>query len=280
MTEELNLKELFENFVNFISRNNRLIFCIVLIGIITVVVFQKFKTPYFETKAICMSGISEYERVEYEEDWLQRTAIDLINYLEINIQNKDYLALSDLLGVDLVVAKNIKKIEAEQLYQKDMNEEFFTLNKFEIMLTVFDNKIIEDVQKGLIYYFSNNEYVSDYARKFNESSDQIIIDINREMKLLERIRIEGAKNSLDVSSSLKVINGQEKSGVSNQIILLSKFREEIKTKKELLHPLSFVQNFAKVNKKEDDILVWCLLSGFISFLLGLLVALIIEVKKD
>ena len=280
MTEELNLKELFANFVNFISRNNRLIFCIVLIGIITVVVFQKFKTPYFETKAICMSGISEYERVEYEEDWLQRTAIDLINYLEINIQNKDYLALSDLLGVDLVVAKNIKKIEAEQLYQKDMNEEFFTLNKFEIMLTVFDNKIIEDVQKGLIYYFSNNEYVSDYARKFNESSDQIIIDINREMKLLERIRIEGAKNSLDVSSSLKVINGQEKSGVSNQIILLSKFREEIKTKKELLHPLSFVQNFAKVNKKEDDILVWGLLSGFISFLLGLLVALIIEVKKD
>ena len=280
MTEELNIKELFANFVNFISRNNRLIFCIVLIGIITVVVFQKFKTPYFETKAICMSGISEYERVEYEEDWLQRTAIDLINYLEINIQNKDYLALSDLLGVDLVVAKNIKKIEAEQLYQKDMNEEFFTLNKFEIMLTVFDNKIIEDVQKGLIYYFSNNEYVSDYARKFNESSDQIIIDINREMKLLERIRIEGAKNSLDVSSSLKVINGQEKSGVSNQIILLSKYREEIKTKKELLHPLSFVQNFAKVNKKEDDILVWCLLSGFISFLLGLLVALIIEVKKD
>ena len=280
MTEELNIKELFANFVNFISRSKRLIFFIVLIGIITVVLFQKFKTPYFETKAICMSGISEYERVEYEEDWLQRTAIDLINYLEINIQNKDYLALSDLLGVDLVVAKNIKKIEAEQLYQKDMNEEFFTLNKFEIMLTVFDNKIIEDVQKGLIYYFSNNEYVSDYARKFNESSDQIIIDINREMKLLERIRIEGAKNSLDVSSSLKVINGQEKSGVSNQIILLSKFREEIKTKKELLHPLSFVQNFAKVNKKEDDILVWGLLSGFISFLLGLFVALIIEVKKD
>ena len=280
MTEELNIKELFTNFVNFISRNNRLISFIVLIGIITVVVFQKFKTPYFETKAICMSGISEYERVEYEEDWLQRTAIDLINYLEINIENKDYLELSDLLGVDLVVAKNIKKIEAEQLYQKDMNEEFFTLNKFEIMLTVFDNKIIEDVQKGLIYYFSNNEYVSDYARKFTESSDQIIIDINREMKLLERIRIEGAKNSLDVSSSLKVINGQEKSGVSNQIILLSKFREEIKTKKEPLHPLSFVQNFAKVNKKEDDILVWGLLSGFISFLLGLLVALIIEVKKD
>ena len=280
MTEELNLKELFANFVNFIARNNKLIFSIVLAGVIAVVIFQKLKTPYFETKAICMSGISEYERVEYEEDWLQRTAIDLINYLEINIENKDYKELSDLLGIELVVAEQIKKIEAEQLYQKDMNEEFFTLNKFEIMLTVFDNKIIGEVQEGLIYYFDNNKYVSDYYKKFNEANEQIINDINHEMKLLEKIRIEGAKNSLDVSSSLKVINGQEKSEVSNQIILLSKYREEIKTKKDLLQPLSFVQNFAKVNQKEDDILVWGLLGGFISFLLGLLVALIKEVKKD
>jgi len=280
MTEELNLSELFSNFVKFISRNSRLLLVFMVVGVISVFGYQKFKIPYFETKAICMSGISEYERVEYEEDWLQRTAIDLINFLEINIQNKDYLELSELLGVDLVVAESIKKIEAEQLYQKDMNEEFFTLNKFEIMLTVFDNKIIEDIQEGLIYYFNNNKYVSNYSRKFNESSDQIISDINREMNLLERIRIEGAKNSFDVSSSLKVINGQEKSGVSNQIILLSKFREEIKTKKELLYPLSFVQNFAKVNKKEDDTLVWGLLGGCISFLFGLLVALIIEVKKD
>ena len=31
-------------------------------------------------------------------------------------------------------------------------------------------------------------------------------------------------------------------------------REEIKTNSELLKPLSFVQDFAKVNQKEDDIL--------------------------
>ena len=78
MTEELNLKEVFANFVNFILRNNKLILGIVLTGVISVVLFQKLKKPYYETKAICKSGISEYERVEYEEDWLQRTAIDVI----------------------------------------------------------------------------------------------------------------------------------------------------------------------------------------------------------
>ena len=46
------------------------------------------------------------------------------------------------------MAVNIKKIEAEQLYQKDMNELFYALNKFEIVLTVFDNQIIKQVEDG------------------------------------------------------------------------------------------------------------------------------------
>ena len=279
MTEELDLKELFSNFVRFNRRHKKSLLTFVFFGVLSVILFQNFKTPYYETKAICMSGISEYERVKYEEEWLQRTAIDLINYLQINIENKDYKELASLLGIDLLIAEKIKKIEAEQLYQKDMNEEFFSLNKFEIMLTVFDNQVIEDIQKGIIYYFYNNKYVNDYYMKFNESCDQMIKDINYEMNLLEKIRLEGAKNSLDVSShSVNVISGKEGKNISNQIISLSDLREEIKMKQSLLKPLTYVQEFANVDQKEDEILVWGLLVGFISFLIGLLVSLIKDVK--
>ena len=279
MTEELNVKELFSNFVKFNRRNKNLLIIFMAFGVLSVILFQKFKTPYYETKAICMSGISEYERVKYEEEWLQRTAIDLINYLQINIENKDYKELSSLLGVDLEVAEKIKKLEAEQLYQKDMNEEFFSLNKFEIMLTVFDNTVIEDVQRGLLFYFYDNKYVNDYYNKFNESCDQMINDINYEMDLLEKIRIEGARNSLDVSShSVNIRSGKEGKNISNQIISLSDLREEIKMKKALLKPLAYVQEFANVDQKEDDILVWGLLGCFTSFLIGLLVAFIKEVN--
>ena len=37
-----------------------------------------------------MSGIAEYERIEQLEELSQRTAVDLINHLQINISNKDY----------------------------------------------------------------------------------------------------------------------------------------------------------------------------------------------
>ncbi|MAM05749.1 MAG: hypothetical protein CMD06_07345 [Flavobacteriales bacterium] len=280
MTEELNIRQFFTSFVKFIVRNNKLIYSMIIIGVLSVIIFQKFKTPYYETKAICMSGISKYERVDYEEGWLQRTAIDLINYLEINIENKDYNELAYLLGIDISVAQKIKKIEAEQLFQKDMNEEFFSLNKFEVMLVVFDNNIISEIQEGLLYYFNSNNYVKKYYEEFIESSNKIILDINQEMKLLEKIRIEGSKNRMDFSSSLKVINGQEKSEVSNQIVALSQYREDIRTQKELLKPLSFVQDFANVNQKEDDILIWSILGSFLSFLISLFVALIKEIINN
>ena len=277
MTEELNIKELFANFIRFNRRHSKLLFIFITLGVLAVILFQKFKIPYYETKAICMSGISEYERQEQIEDLSQRTAIDLINHLQINIDNRDFAQISRVLGIDESIAATIKKITAEQLYQQDMNEKYYALNKFEILLTVFDNTKIPDIQRGLIYYFNNNNYVKSYHDKYTQSNTKLIRDIENEIELLKDIRIEGAKNSLDISS-VNIVSGKDGEVVSNQIILLSELREELKVKQDLLQPLVYVQEFANVDQKEDDILVWGLLGGLISFLFGLLTASIIEVK--
>ena len=71
----------------------------ILAGIVSVILFQNFKPSYYETKAICMSGISEYERLEQLEELSQRTAVDLINHLQINVANKDFNQLSNLLNI-------------------------------------------------------------------------------------------------------------------------------------------------------------------------------------
>ena len=276
MTEELNLSELFSNFVKFISRNSKLLLVFMGVGVISVVGYQKFKTPYYETKAICMSGISEYERQEQIEDLSQRTAIDLINYLQINVDNKDYSALALLLGIDVKVASTIKKIEAEQLYQQDMNEKFYALNKFEILLTTYDKDENKSIKSGLIYYFENNDYIFQYYKSYKQSSITLINDINDEIKVLNQIRVETKVNSFALGSP-NTISGDDRR-LSNEIIALSHMREEIKTNSELLKPLSFVQNFAKVNQKEDDILIFGILVALLSFIFGLFVALIKEVK--
>tara|TARA_B110000914_G_scaffold132477_1_gene115795 strand:- start:829 stop:1662 length:834 start_codon:yes stop_codon:yes gene_type:complete len=277
MTEELNIRQIFSDFINFNIRNGKLILLFVFIGVTLVVLFQKLKPAYYDTQAICMSGISEYERLEQLEELSQRTAVDLVNYLQINISNKDYNEISALLNVTKDIASKIKFIEAEQLYQQDMNEKFYALNKFEIKLSVFDNTTIDDIQEGLIFYFNNNNFIKEYHKMYLSSNDRLKDDILNEMNVLSRMRIEGAKNNLDLSS-VNIISGKDDKTISNQLISLAQLKEEITTNQLLLKPLFFVQDFAKTNKTERDLLLWIFVGGILSFLIGLLFSFIKELK--
>ena len=277
MNEEINIKQIFSEFVHFNKRNKSLIFVFILIGIVSVILFQNLKPAYYETKAICMSGISEYERLEQLEELSQRTAVDLINYLQINIANKDFGQLSDLLSIDKDMTEKIKHIEAEQLYQQDMNEKYYALNKFEISLTVFDNTIIDDVQKGLINYFNNNNFIKQYHKMYIDGNNRLINEIDKEINILYEMRIIGAKNNLDLSS-VNIISGKEDKTISNQIISLAQLKEEVTTNISLLKPLFFVQDFAKTNKSERDIMLWSLLGGFICYLFSLIISFIKELN--
>ena len=277
MTEELNIRQIFSDFINFNIRNGKFIMLFVFIGVTLVVLFQKLKPAYYDTQAICMSGISEYERLEQLEELSQRTAVDLVNYLQINISNKDYNELSSLLNITKDIASKIKFIEAEQLYQQDMNEKFYALNKFEIKLSVFDNTTIDDIQEGLIFYFNNNNFIKEYHKMYLSSNDRLKDDILNEMNVLSRMRIEGAKNNLDLSS-VNIISGKDDKTISNQLISLAQLKEEITTNQLLLKPLFFVQDFAKTNKTERDLLLWSFVGGILSFLIGILFSFIKELK--
>ena len=277
MNEEINIRQIFSEFVHFNKRNKNLIFVFILLGIISVILFQNLKPAYYETKAICMSGISEYERLEQLEELSQRTAVDLINYLQINVSNKDYGQLSQLLGISKEMTEKIKSIEAEQLYQQDMNEKYYALNKFEISLSVFDNTIIDDVQKGLINYFNSNDFIKQYHKMYIDGNNRLINEIDKEIDLLAEMRIIGSKNGLDLSS-VNIISGKEEKSISNQIISLAQFKEDINTNISLLKPLFFVQDFAKTNKTERDILLWSILGGFISYLFSLIIAFVRELS--
>tara|TARA_B100000965_G_C19516364_1_gene724397 strand:- start:410 stop:1243 length:834 start_codon:yes stop_codon:yes gene_type:complete len=277
MNEEINIRQIFSEFVHFNKRNKSLIFIFILFGVISVILFQNLKPAYYQTKAICMSGISEYERLEQLEELSQRTAVDLVNYLQINIANKDYGQLSELLGISKEMTGKIKNIEAEQLYQQDMNEKYYALNKFEISLSVFDNTVIDDVQQGLINYFNNNNFIKQYHKMYVDGNQRLINEIDKEINILSEMRIQGAKNSLDLSS-VNIVSGKEDKTISNEIISLAQLKEDVTTNISLLKPLFFVQDFAKTNKTERDVLLWSILGGFISYLFSLIISFIKELN--
>ena len=87
-----------------------------------------------------------------------------------------------------------------------------------------------------------------------------------EISDLKENRSQGIKQNYNLSS-YSILSGKNRS-LSNEIISLSHMREELITKSKNLNSLTFVQPFIKINKAEDDIIIWSILALFISFSLG------------
>ncbi len=266
MTEDLQVSNSIASFIRFIKRNKNTLLLFVSIGIASTIFYQKLKKPYYTTEAICSSGISEYERIQQVQEMSQRTAVDLINLIDINAQNKDYNQLSELLSVDLEVAKAIREIEAEQLYQQDMDEKYYALNKFSIKLTTYNKDVLKEIQIGLENYINENKFIKKYHQTYLKCNEDLIKDIDLEIRDLKENRSQGIKQNYNLSS-YSILSGKNRS-LSNEIISLSHMREELITKSKNLNSLTFVQPFIKINKAEDDIIIWSILASFISFSLG------------
>ena len=269
MTEELNLRELFENFVKFINRNIALLLSFVGISCVLILLYYTLiRPPHYSSAAICTSQITEFE----EKKEFQRPAVDLINYLQFFIKSKDFNGLGDLLGIETEVASQLIKIEAIPLYQMDLNEQYITLDRFTINIVVTSSKLYREIEDGFLYYFNNNKFLADISSLYFEGRKRIYNDVVEEVNALQAQR--GFKKTGDFINT--EVTG---SNAVNEIFYLSSMRERINLEMSY-ELLSYVQPFSRISKPNNDLLSWIILCAILSFIFGLFVALIKEVKTN
>jgi len=271
MKEELSLREIINEVILFFINFRILIISVTLIGTLSVIIFQKVRPAYYSTVAIATSGLSAFERIDYTPEVLnQRTVINIINNLQLDLEKEDYYVVAQKLGVSQGVASKIKKINAEQIFREDETNKKHNTPKFEIHLSVKDNSIIDSVETGLMKYFNTNKYIANYYYQYSVTNDQEINSIEDEIKSLQDLRkSSGAK--IDMSST-SVLSKKGISEVQNQIIELMQMKSLNTTNKELLKPLSFVQEFSVSQVPERGVLILGSLAAGISFLLGIIIA--------
>jgi len=267
MTEELNLSELFANFIKFVNRNIALLLSFVGISCALVLLYYTLiRPPHYSSVAICTSQITEFEAKKE----FQRPAVDLINHLQFFIESKDFNGLGDLLGIEAEVANQFIKIEAVQLYQMDLNEQYTALDKFTINIVVTSNQFYSEIEDGFLYYFNNNKFLVEISSLYFEGRGRMYNDIVEEISALQAQR--GFKNTGDfINTEVTASNAV------NEIFYLSSVRERINAEMKY-KLLSYVQPFSKISIQNNDILVWAILAAVLSFIFGLFVALIREVK--
>ena len=277
MNKEISLEQIISDVVMFFDRNKKLIISFTLIAVLAVFLFQKLKPAFYETSAIATSGISAYERIPEDEDVLnQRTAINLINNLQLDVDKQDYKSIAVKLNVTNEIAASVKFIEAEQLLRQDKDEKFHNTPKFQINLLIRNSEYILDIQNGLKYYFDENNYVKRYKSEFKSSNSMLITHIDDEISELKSLR---QKENINMNmSSFRVLSRAEDNEIQNQIIDLANLKNLINTQ-NLISSLDYVKGFTKTDVAERKVVVWGSAIGFIAFIISIIIAIIREVKQ-
>ena len=278
MNKELSLEKLFSDIILFFIRNKFLIMSVTIFGIVSVILFQKLKPAYFSTTSIATSGVAAYERFEDDDILNQRTAINMINNLQLDVRKEDYNALSSKLDISEDQASMIKFIEAEQIFREDQDEKKHNTPKFSIHLLVRNNISISIIQDGLLSYFNTNKYISDYKMIFNTTNSQIISSIDKEIDELSALRYKENSN-IDLSTNT-ILSSRNQMDIQNQIVDLTHKKSVIISNDNMFLPLTFVDDFTSTTIEEREVVVWGTAIGFLSFIISIIIAIVREVKNN
>ena len=268
--QEVSVRDILFGVVNFFRNQAKTIVLFLVLGVIVSVIYHNSKKPYFETSAIAISGLYFYENYEDQKILDPQLAIEIVNFLSEDVRNKNRKELSELLNLPTSVVANIKSIEAEGLYRIDADNRQNPISKFEIKLKVYDKEIVEEIEEGLLYYFTNNPYLKSYYEVYQERNETIIKRIDEEISSLKSARNSQTRNS--DFSSISITNDRSESRLQNQIIELYKQKQDYIKEYALLKPLSFVKSFSSPEKPEDLLWVRIMTITLISFVLGFVIA--------
>ena len=278
MNKELSLEKLFSDIILFFIRNKFLIMSVTIFGIVSVILFQKLKPAYFSTTSIATSGVAAYERFEDDDILNQRTAINMINNLQLDVRKEDYNALSSKLDISEEQASMIKFIEAEQIFREDQDEKKHNTPKFSIHLLVRNNSSISIIQEGLLSYFNTNKYISDYKMIFNTTNSQIISSIDKEIDELRALRYK-ENSTIDLSTNT-ILSSRNQMDIQNQIVDLTHKKSVIISNENMFLPLTFVDDFTLTTIEEREVVVWGTAIGFLSFIISIIISIVREVKNN
>ncbi len=275
--QEESIRDILFSVISFFRNQVKIFVFFLVLGVAVSIIYHNTKKPYYETNAIAISGLYFYEKYENQSILDPLLAIEMVNFLAEDVRQKNINELSELLNVPISLVENIKSIEAEGLYRIDADNRQNPISKFEIKLKVYDRNIVEKVEEGLLFYFTNNTYVKSYYEMYQNRNKAIIDKIDEEITSLMSARSSQLHNA--DFSSVSITNNKSTSIAQNQIIELYKQKQDHIKEFALLKPLSFVKSFSKPEKPEDLLWSRVLTITLISLILGFIIAGVKELGK-
>ncbi len=258
-SDEVDLMQVVQSGVRYVKSYWTLFLLSVTLGTLGGLAAYHLLPPTYRVTMIADSRIlSSMEVMSIVESWQEL------------LKKKEWHALAQRLHVSDAVAGQVGKLEADLVNQKMVGSSPDD-DPFLITAHVKDNRILEDLQAGMIHSLENNKYVRERVAVKKQNFDSLRRQINSQITDL---------NSLKGSLRRLVENGGGNAGafltdpasINEIIVTLYEKRLSIDENLRFIDDIQVIEGFTRFDKPDSPKLSICLLVGFAA---GLLVAIAI-----
>lgn len=264
-----------QKLVSYILLNKGYFSIFIAIGICLAVLVYNNKSKEYYSKITLKSYILSNEH-----------CLDLVETLEELVEEKNYSELSNLLNIDTAYTNKLVEISYKS-FEFDFNPERDTImegDPFYIQVSVYDNKVLDSLQKGLVQYLENNNYALKRKSIKQQNLKELSLRIGNQIDELDTLKkvIEGNLATAGSSEGILFLQ-QPIDPINTYREVISLYREQMDIRKELLLTTSVevIQGFTKFSDPHKPDLIYLLfvcVSGM--FFLGLILSpKIIKDKK-
>lgn len=200
----------------------------------------------------------------------------LVDNLNQYIREGNRAALASQLSITEQTAREIGYIKIESPYSNEgeISKEIDRVH-FVITVDVFSQDILPDLQKGLISYFENNEYVKIRVNQNREFLKTVIAKIDQEIKDLEGLKAKIYSGDLFQNSKNGVMF--DPTVVNTKIIDLTREKIKYQNDLELVNSVQLLEGFTRFDKPVKPLLSLSLVAGSS---MGILLVVIFLVFKS
>jgi hypothetical protein len=247
-SEDIDLLLLIERCVLFFRKYKWTFIIATIAGVVLGTGFYFSLSKVYKSRLIAHSFmLTNQEEIEIVDNW---------NEL---LKKKEYTALASAFHCPENILHPLKKIKAEEI------QKVFTPsnpNGFSIEVTVTDNAILPELQKGIIYGLENSEYVRERTAIKRANLQELINKTSHEIMKLDSTKetMERIINGQGPSSPSLIIDG---SSVNRQLIEMNEKLLYFKESLQFSNAVQVLQSFSRFKQPAGPKLVVWLFIGLL-----------------
>ena len=249
--DDIDLIVLVEKSVSFFRKYFWIFISATILGIAAGIFMFKWLPNVYKSKLVLHSFIlTNPEQMQIVSNW---------NAL---LGNGEYAALARVFNVSEETLKPLKRIKAEEI-QKVFTSE--NPNGFYIEVTVSDNSVLDELQKGILHGLRNSEYINAKLRQRRADLGEMIRKTEEEIRRIDTTRslLDGMLRGKSNSSSAMIVDA---GSINRQWLEVNERLLGFKAELQFADAVQVLQSFSRFEKPSGPELIPWIVIGLVLFL--------------